>query len=589
MKEDRDDIRTYLQELEEKVEQLYHRTVELERESLRARRIEKVSAELERHYTTLLDSSVFLYFLISPHGNLIALNHRAEEFFGLPSDQPSPVSLFSFVEPAFTRELDSLLSDAMNQRVRSVLPVLRANRSTSWLDIEFLPSTRQEKPVLQATALDISELIRLRSEEEQPKAASPFRALLDSCPGLLCCAVDLDGKLIYTTRGYREVTRRCLGHTHTLQAPYPGEGDTAFDRALREMLLAACLGNTNRLDLLEETEGTERGWAVTVAPLKDEGEDILGAVVVMSPLLQKPETEEPEQEEQEPQETGSISFDRLPAMAVLLDESGTCLDATELFLRALRTEREKVVGTGFLALASVEDPQNSTLPEKLAAMTRGDDRGPLNCRLVTSEGDILSLELRFAPATHRGQKANLFLCEDKTLLRRTQEQLRRVAATDRTTGVLNRPVMEQVLITEMERASRYRGTLSLIVMDIDGFRTLNQRRGYAASDRILKGLTAALRTRIRSTDFLGRWGGDEFMILTPQPLGAAVQLAEALRDMLQHKTFGEGEGEPLSLSFGVAECEKGMDLGSFVAAAYDAMMKAKNSSREPGQETQNPL
>ena len=49
MKEDRDDIRTYLQELEEKVEQLYHRTVELERESLRARRIEKVSAELERH------------------------------------------------------------------------------------------------------------------------------------------------------------------------------------------------------------------------------------------------------------------------------------------------------------------------------------------------------------------------------------------------------------------------------------------------------------------------------------------------------------------------------------------------------------
>jgi len=111
------------------------------------------------------------------------------------------------------------------------------------------------------------------------------------------------------------------------------------------------------------------------------------------------------------------------------------------------------------------------------------------------------------------------------------------------------------------------------MLDIDGFRQLNERLGYSACDKILKDLAAAVKSNILLTDFLGRWGGDEFMILTPLPLASAVQLAEKLRDMAQHVTFGENNR--LTFSTGVAAFHKSMDVSSFVGAAYDAMVEAK--------------
>jgi diguanylate cyclase (GGDEF)-like protein len=133
--------------------------------------------------------------------------------------------------------------------------------------------------------------------------------------------------------------------------------------------------------------------------------------------------------------------------------------------------------------------------------------------------------------------------------------------------------MERIISTEIERASRYRGSLSLIVMDIDGFRYMNEQLGYAATDRILREVAIAVKTRIRNVDYLGRWGGDEFALLTPLPLFASVQLAEKLRDMVEHNVFGENRS--LTLSAGVAEYRKSMDITDFVAAAYDAMIEAK--------------
>ena len=103
--------------------------------------------------------------------------------------------------------------------------------------------------------------------------------------------------------------------------------------------------------------------------------------------------------------------------------------------------------------------------------------------------------------------------------------------TDRTTGLLNREGMEQVLVKELERAARYRESLSLLFMDVDDFRRFNEVRGYMASDGALKALVTALKNLLRPTDFLGRWGGDEFVILTPQQESAACQLADIIREI----------------------------------------------------------
>ena len=244
------------------------------------------------------------------------------------------------------------------------------------------------------------------------------------------------------------------------------------------------------------------------------------------------------------------------------------------FCEALGLEPALFVGKPLNELPLADDPLNDGFPDRLQEVLRAGE-GALELRAETSRGEMLWLDLRARPVTWEGTDALLLTCTDATLLHRTQEQLRRGAVTDRTTGLLNREGMEQVLVKELERAARYRGSLSLLFMDVDDFRRFNEVRGYLASDRALKTLMATLKNVLRPTDFLGRWGGDEFMILTPQSESAACQLADMIRDTARNGLFDRENS--LSLSVGVAKFSREMDISSFVAAAYDAMVAAKKA------------
>jgi len=241
----------------------------------------------------------------------------------------------------------------------------------------------------------------------------------------------------------------------------------------------------------------------------------------------------------------------------------------------MKLTRDAVIGHSFKEFLVEEDPANENTALDFVRAVREKSFENLECKVSGKDGDVLSLEFRGTRLLWEGETRTLVSCADNTKLRRAEEQLKRVSTTDVSTGTLNRQGMERALDAEIERAIRYRGSLSMIMLDIDGFRQLNERLGYSASDRILRDLAAAVKSRIHVTDFLGRWSGDEFMILTHLSSAAAVQLAEKLRDMAQHMTFGENNH--LTLSAGVAVFSKSMDVSSFVGAAYDAMAEAKRS------------
>ena len=94
-------------------------------------------------------------------------------------------------------------------------------------------------------------------------------------------------------------------------------------------------------------------------------------------------------------------------------------------------------------------------------------------------------------------------------------------------------------------------------MDVNDFRRFNEVRGYTASDGALKALVTVLKNLLRPTDFLGRWGGDEFVILTPQQESAACQLADVVQEMARNGPFDRENS--ISLSVGVARFSKEMD------------------------------
>jgi diguanylate cyclase (GGDEF)-like protein/PAS domain S-box-containing protein len=563
---------------------------------MKMKRTEKVLHEMEQRYLTLMESAVFLYIILTPAGMLHVMNRRAEEFFGFQLKFGMDVTLQSLSASGDAGEIESALKDALTKNTHAILPFVRPDGAWGWLDMEFFSSTYQGEPSVQVIASDITTLMKEKAEKvsvslPESEESPPYALqILNSCPGLLCFAVDKKGSLLYSTRGYREIAKRFLGHECTAGFPYPVSLETSFDMDLQELIQDAYLGNTTATPLVEKWAGRINRWNVTAAPLTSSAGEIVGAVVYLVLMTQHVDRETPlllanheKLDAKEILRDVAAQFDAsqvellnaIPRMFCIVDDKGLCVEANDCFLKTLKLPREDVTGRAFASLALEGDAVNARFSENLRDAFQGKSFDDLECRVCTKDGEVLSLGLKGTRLRWGINAMVLISCVDNTKLRRTEEQLKRVSTTDVSTGILNRQGLERVLNSEIDRASRYRDSLSLIMMNVDDFRTVNEQIGYAPGDRILRELAAAIKARIHSSDYLGRWSGDEFMILTPLPLAAASQLAEKLRDAVQRSSFGENRS--LTLSAGVAEYRKSMDTPTFVTLSYGAMAEAKRS------------
>lgn len=172
-------------------------------------------------------------------------------------------------------------------------------------------------------------------------------------------------------------------------------------------------------------------------------------------------------------------------------------------------------------------------------------------------------------------------------LQQTVLELEQVASTDRLTGAWNRRRLEECLRNEMDRLDRYDQPLSLLLIDIDFFKRINDQHGHTAGDQVLQALTSLLQLKLRGTDSLARWGGEEFVVLCPSSRrSAAAALAERLRREVAAATFPV-VGR-LTVSIGAAECKRGESWQEWFERADQALYRAKESGRNQVQLAPDP-
>lgn len=163
-------------------------------------------------------------------------------------------------------------------------------------------------------------------------------------------------------------------------------------------------------------------------------------------------------------------------------------------------------------------------------------------------------------------------------LTKLNKQLEELSITDKLTKLYNRTKIDSFLEEQYKYAKRYKESFSLILLDIDFFKKINDTYGHQIGDIILKEFSHILKSNIRQTDMLGRWGGEEFIIICPKTNSEeTLIIAKKIKDKIENYNFTTVNN--CTASFGISVYKDGLDIKDIIKNADDALYQVKNNGR----------
>lgn len=170
-----------------------------------------------------------------------------------------------------------------------------------------------------------------------------------------------------------------------------------------------------------------------------------------------------------------------------------------------------------------------------------------------------------------------------TIVFRQRDEMKRLVTVDVLTGLLSRRHFMVLAERELRRALRYKEELSVLMIDIDNFKSINDTYGHQAGDRVLQRLGEMLRSVLRDADFVGRMGGEEFAVILPQtPVLQSFEVAERIRRIVENTRIALTHGLPLNISISIGVCslhDPETNIDTLLARADQALYDAKRQGR----------
>ena len=277
----------------------------------------------------------------------------------------------------------------------------------------------------------------------------------------------------------------------------------------------------------------------------------------------------------------------IPAGIIIVDpQTGKIIEASKAALRAIGAPKRRVIGAEADAFLWSSEEGATSFNEI------GDEENGSEGVLLTVKNERIPI-LRYATRINikgRPHILEMFLdiTDRKDLERRLKDALthqKNQANYDRLTGVFNRRAITKHAEAELNRAERG-GELSVLLMDLDNFKAINDTYGHLAGDEVLKHAASLVRQSLRPYDWVGRWGGEEFLVLLPNAaIEEAAEIAERLRAAISASIVRVDGGQDInfSTSIGVASTSANartfIALDTLISQADGALYRAKSEGR----------
>jgi diguanylate cyclase (GGDEF)-like protein/PAS domain S-box-containing protein len=254
---------------------------------------------------------------------------------------------------------------------------------------------------------------------------------------------------------------------------------------------------------------------------------------------------------------------------------GIITETSHAFCLQLSYKKEQLIGKHFSRIYHI--PDSDLTPMDLKKHLDSNEFWEKDLLIISKFGDRLWFNVKITKNQIEHFKHSKFSVIFHDI--RNQKQIEKVSQTDALTQIPNRLFLDHLFDKELDRSARYQTIFSIIIVDIDHFKSFNDEYGHQVGDEVLISIAETIAKGIRTVDSVGRWGGEEFLIICPETNSKdAKKVAEKVRVMIEKTPFKHNK--VLTCSFGVAQYMPGNNnRNSLFEKADKALYKAKATGR----------
>ncbi|MDQ3707242.1 MAG: diguanylate cyclase [Chloroflexota bacterium] len=529
-------------------------------------------------YRLLFERNVDGILLAASGGRVLDANIAACNLLLIPRDELSR-GIVSVPEPSRQTIEYAVRMVQRAGRFRGRLPLTR--RDNKQISVEAYCTAYRTEDGMEQVCFAFHEVVGVASGEDPLFQLAP---VLESANEAII-AMTLEGDILTWNSGAEQLfglpATRMKGKR--IYDVVPGELHREM-QGLFKKIVHGKYARSLEMDYLRN-DGQGMHLSLALSPINDEVGRVVGVSCIAHDVTNRKQKEQVL--EQAEREYRGLFEHAQDAILIIEPEGEVILDVNERACDLYGFSRAELIGMSIESLSHDPDYDKTQIEQ---ALSTGTNRR-FQAKQFRRDGTLLEVDISAAVVKYRGRQAVLSINRDITEFVRLENALREMAIRDELTRLYNRREMSRLLTDEIERCRRYNREMSLLMIDIDWFKRVNDTHGHQAGDEVLQGIARLLVEKTRATDHVARYGGEEMAVILPETSPEhALVVAEHLRCQVAEHEFAVSAGtaqegaEPLKLSvtisLGLASFSAEFNTEEAILVAADrALYEAKRRGR----------